>query len=339
MNKLNDYYNKLTMSTSAEDMAKRVISAETAEKPKLMVFRKPAVIAAAAAVVMVGGVTAGAATGLFNFNEIFGRVSVEDEAFGESLIGNADNVITTTSDKDYAVELKGVTGSGNSILASVEISRTDGTAMNASHIDVGTELGMSIMRDNGFMSGGSDAVVTEQGTIQIDIEMRADYTDFINNDLSVKDKRIVLNADSSFNDGGEAKQLSWNLEFNYHPSEESVKTLNASALEENCDICLTDGGTADCDVSGIALTSMVGIIKCNVDCDLNAIDMGANDVKLIKKDGTEVAAVISSFAGETDEALNFVVHYYTDDTYFESLAVDVSEIEAISINGTVYELS
>lgn len=327
------------MRTSAEDMANRVINADTAEKPKCMAFRKPAVIAATAAVLMVGGVSAGAATGLFNFNEIFGRVSVEDEAFGESLIGNAENVITTTSDKDYAVELKGVTGSGNSILASVEISRTDGTAMNASHIAVGTELGMSILRDNGFMSGGTDAVVTEQGTIQIDIEMRADYTDFINNDLSVKDKRIVLNADSSFNDGDEAKQLAWSLEFNYHPSEESVKTLNASALEENCDICLVDGSTADCDVSGIALTSMVGIIKCNVDCDPGVIEMGANDVKLIKKDGTEVTAVISSYAGDTDDSMNFVMHYYTDDTYFNTLAVDLTEIEAISINGTVYELS
>lgn len=324
------------MTTTPEAMARRIISADAAEKPKRMAFRKPAVIAAAAAVLMAGGVSAAAATGLIDFNEIFGRVSVEDEAFGESLIGNAGNVISTVSDKDYAVELKGVTGTASSILASVEISRADGGEMQASDV-VGTEPGASVF-GNGFTSGRTSTTVTERGTIQLDIEMRTDYSDFINNNLSIKDRRVVLNEVCSFMDGGELRELSWSLEFDYFPSEESVKTINAAETGNNFEILLADGGTAECDVSEIALANMVGVIRCNSDCGLPAMDLRANDVRLTKKDGTEVSAVITTGVSDGAE-MNLLMYYCADSDFANTLAVDLSEIEAISINSTVYELS
>ena len=334
------------MKTAPEDMADRVIGADKVEKPKCMAFRKPAVIAAAAAILMIGGVTAGAATGLLNFNEIFGRVSVEDEEFGEKLLGEASNIKGTISDNDYVIALKGVTGSPSSLLANIEISREDGnpiSALNNTYIYLES---VTLENDGSFSGGSYFSTINEQGNICIDWEHRLGYEKLLAGELLV-DGRVSISGNVDLLDGGETKTLGWTIEFDYTPTEESLKTIKAADVSENCTLNvygnLEETELADCelDVKAIMLTSTFGILEAKL-LDGDAIQYGlnnTNDVRLIKNDGSEIVACIHGYSGNIDGDIDFTVSYYADGSYIDTLAIDVSEIEAISINGTVYEFS
>ncbi|MBQ8841342.1 MAG: hypothetical protein IJZ65_01770, partial [Ruminiclostridium sp.] len=70
------------------------------ENKKRKTMKKPLVAFCAVIAVLSLGVTAAAATGIIDFNNIFGRIiRTEDEVLGNSLIGNAENVEWTTSDE------------------------------------------------------------------------------------------------------------------------------------------------------------------------------------------------------------------------------------------------
>lgn len=347
MNKINQYYNKLNMEVDPEEMARRVISAQTAERPKCVAFKKPVVIAAAAAVVMVGGVTAGAVTGLFNFNEIFHSVSVEDEEFGEKLLGNADNVKTTVSNDDYVVRLKGVTGSPSALFANIEISRADGQPLSATetaYIDV---KGITMENCDSFGGVGYNYAVNEYGSLDIDWEHRLGYDKLLAGEV-LTDGSILLSGSVDFVDGGDIKTLDWTMEFDYTPSAESLRVAKAADVSEDCVLnCYSDHGqtehdTVECDISAITLTSTVGVINCKL---LNGAALMPslredNDIRLIKSDGSEIKAFFAGIGGEVaDDSLNCIIRYYADNSFADELAVDLSEIKAISINGSIYELS
>lgn len=346
MNKLNEYYNELTMKAAPEDMAKRVIGADTAEKPKRMAFRKPAVIAAAAAVLMVGGVTAGAATGLFNFNEVFHSVNAESEELGEKLLGEASNIRSTISDDDYVVELKGVTGSPSSLLANIEISRADGkpiSGLNNTYIYLES---VTLENDDSFSGGSYFSNINEQGNICIDWEHRLGYEKLLAGEL-LMDGTVSLSGNVDLQDGGEAKTLDWTMEFDYTPTEESLRTVKAADVSENCMLNvyadLEETAHADCelDVNAITLTSTFGVLDAKL-LNGDSVEYGldnTNDVRLIKNDGSEIMVWLFGYSGRVDGGIDFTMEYYADGSYINTLAVDVSEIKAISINGTVYELS
>lgn len=346
MNKLNEYYNELNMKATPEDMAQRVISADAAEKPKRMAFRKPAVIAATAAVLMVGGVTAGAATGLFNFNEVFDTVSVEDEAFGQTLLGGVSNLKATVSNDDYVVELKGVTGSHASLLANIEISRADGQPITALRdVNVGVS-DIILQQTSSFSGGGWSSRINADGKLSIDWEYRLSYDDLLNGKESVEGA-TVIGGSVNFDDNGEAVPLDWKLEFDYTPSEESLRSVKAVDTDENCTLCseFNEGGEhkeLECDISDITLTSTFGVIRGVITDEVFLMPCREdNDIKLIKNDGTEINTKIGSVNGDDDgNSLNFILHYLENESiYSDELAVNLAEIKAISINGTVYELS
>lgn len=346
MNKLNEYYNELTMKATPEDMTQRVISADTAEKPKRMAFRKPAVIAAAAAVLMVGGVTAGAATGLFNFNEVFHSVNAESEELGEKLLGEASNIRSTISDDDYVVELKGVTGSPTSLLANIEISRADGQPINDMKNVYFDVEDITFENADSFSGGGYFISINDQGNICIEWEHRLDNDKLIAGEL-LMDGTVSLGGSVELEDGSETKTLDWTLEFDYTPSEESLRTVKAADVSENCKLNvyadLEETAHADCelDVNAITLTSTFGILNGKM-LNGDSVEYGldnTNDVRLIKNDGSEIRAWLFGYSGRVDGGIDFTMEYYADENCVESLAIDVTEIKAVSINGTVYEIS
>ena len=334
------------MSATPEDMAQRVISADTAEKPKRMAFRKPAVIAAAAAVLMIGGVTAGAATGLFNFNEVFHSVNAESEELGEKLLGEASNIKTTISDDDYVVALKGVTGSPSSLLANIEISRADGKPISGLKNTFVHVESITLENSDSFSGGGYNYGVNEQGVLSIDWEHRLGYDKLLAGEL-LTDGTVSLSGNVDLQDGGETKTLDWTMEFDYTPTEESLRTVKAADVSENCKLNvygnLEETEFADCelDVNAITLTSTFGVLDAKL-LNGDSVEYGldnTNDVRLIKNDGSEIVACIQGYRGNIDGDIDFTMSYYADGSYINTLAVDVSEIKAISINGTVYELS
>lgn len=334
------------MKATPEDMAQRVISADTAEKPKCMAFRKPAVIAAAAAVLMVGGVTAGAATGLFNFNEVFHSVNAESEALGEALLGAADNIRASISDDDYVVELKGVTGSPSSLLANIEISRADGKPINwlkNAYVDV-TDI--TLENADSFSGGSYNYGLNEQGVLSIDWEHRLGYDKLLVGEL-LMEGTVSLSGNVNLEDGDSIKKLDWTIEFDYTPSEESLKIAKAADVSENCMLNVygnleeTEYDGCELDVNAITLTSTFAILNgkmLNEDAVMYGLT-NTNDVRLIKNDGSEIVAWLLGYSGSFDGGIDFTMEYYDDENFINNLAINVDEIKAISINGTVYELS
>lgn len=346
MNKLNEYYNKLKLDTSPEEITQKIITADKTSVPKCSVLRKPAVIAAAAAVVLVGGATA-AATQLLGFNQIFGGIfHTESEVLGEKMIATVDNVRYTVSDDNYAIILNGASGSPANIILNFEIYRTDGMPINElkeAFIDVG------FLDYKDFESGGGrfSYEINEAGNIEVEWEQRINENDLINGKYLGAGPMEFVGA-ANFEDNGDISMLEFNVAFDYTPTEESMKLLTVTDTSQNCMMnCQYFAGAevleTECDLTALTLTSSVGVIKADMlgldasrhpACMLNE----GNNIKLIKTDGTEVLCGLSS--GMTDGIHgSFVLHYYVDEHYCDFLVVDLNEIEAISINGIVYELS
>ena len=345
MDKINEYYKELAMNSSPEEMTKRVLAADKAKTPKRINLRRPAVIAAAAAVVMVGGVTA-AATGLLNFNEIFGTIfSAESAEIGEKLVGAAENIKYTISDEDYKITLNGVSGTPASIILNFEISHTDGTPIN-NNKDFFIDVDLSF--DGHDSSGGSYTYENnEAGNIEIEWEHRLSYESIINGELLIAGP-VSFTGKANIEDNGEIKSFDWKVDFDYTPTEESLRIIKADDISENCMINShyfigDEAFPVECDITALTLTSSVGVIKgemiqSDITQDLFPALNEGNDIKLIKSDGTEIIGAISSGNG-TMNSFTSTIHYYTDETFCDYLAVDISDIVAISINGTVYTLS
>ncbi len=127
MSEIKDYFDSITTSKSTEDIAKKVMERTEKRPERSRPKFKPFAVAAAATVALVGGVTAAAATGLIDFNEIFGgRITAQDEQLAGALVGAAQDFTWSVSDDDYMIELKGITGSKSDMLLVYEIARVDG---------------------------------------------------------------------------------------------------------------------------------------------------------------------------------------------------------------------
>ena len=174
MNKIETYYDGISHGKDTAKLADDIIrrANHTAKKRSF----RPAAAIAAAAVLMVGGVTAAAATGLLNINDMFGgRISAQDEQLAQGLVGAAKDFTWTTSDDDYAIELKGVTGSESDMLLMYEIVRTDGRPVTDFMTNIPEDRGLvgfvevGFSDENAFSTAMSDNqyAVNEQGNIEI----------------------------------------------------------------------------------------------------------------------------------------------------------------------------
>ena len=167
-------------------------------------FKKPIIAACAAVGVLAAGVTGAAAAGWLDFNEIFGNVVLaEDQQTGIELIGDARDVQVTCSDDAYNVELKGITGSLSSAVATVEISRKDGAPVitQSSTYDLLGSVMWKYDTDDGFAKefnmGASKMTLTEDGNILMTFDMAASKTDF-SDESGLTEKRITIVGDNFY---------------------------------------------------------------------------------------------------------------------------------------------
>lgn len=173
MDKIKAYFDGFVPEHSPEQIAGAVIQAAKESKRRRI---RPIVAAAAAAVVMTAGVSAAAATGLLNINEIFGgRITAEDETLAGALVGAAKDFTWTVSDEDYAIGLKGVTGSESDMLLMYEIVRTDGKPVTDFMTNIPEDgilkgfIDISFSDENAFSAACDTNVycVNEQGNIEV----------------------------------------------------------------------------------------------------------------------------------------------------------------------------
>ena len=174
MSEIKSYFDGITTAKSTEDIAKNVMAAEKRTESSRMRF-KPFAVAAAAAVVLVGGVTAAAATGLIDFNEIFGgRITTQDEQLAGALVGAAHDFSWTVSDDDYMIELKGITGSKSDMLLVYEIARTDGKPVTDFMTNIPEDgrlegfIGIEFSDESTIgIKDSNQFIVNEQGNIEV----------------------------------------------------------------------------------------------------------------------------------------------------------------------------
>ena len=366
----NRLFDKITSDLSDRellDMALR--KAENMEKTTKKSVRKPIIAACAAAAVLAAGTIGVGAALDWDFNSLFGtRIVAETEQLGQELLGEAQNAVVSCDSDIYDLRLNGVTGTASSVLASIEISRKDGAPIteyprigdidtpvlineNGETVDISGDIGMS----TGIES-------TDRGTMILTCTL----TSLNSNDTMeiLADKRIRMQFKDIFNIGA----IEFTAEFTYIPSEKAMDSLSGYDLSAPCSILHTvypQGdmnqmtidqvmGVApedriaevDATISSISIRSDGGVISGKLHADEYSLEnhiyntfMCDNDVKLIRKDGSEIPVSFGGHSISNNDGDFKVDLCYSERAGMVEKAVDISTIEAISINGTVYPLS
>ncbi|MBQ8613484.1 MAG: hypothetical protein IJ416_04650 [Ruminiclostridium sp.] len=376
------------------------------ENRRKISFKKPVIAVCAAVAALSLGVTGAAAAGIIDFNEIFGsRLRVENEELGSSLIGKAADVKWTTSDEDYVVNLKGVTGSGESAIVVIEIARADGTPVedyfrNTDLLSKTNLMGAySDCRIDGEypdIGRGYNEYVNENGNIEISVEFSG-----IHHSYNMKGRKISLAGTGfypAYNliegevprektafmaDGCSEYQLTqeewdyldsiavldldWSIEFVYNPSEKSTDKLVAKELSEKTLMAVdvdimhenSDGTLSfenyeirelEAAFDEITISSVGGMLSGNIDISElvaesyypSVLSRSDTNVKLFNRDGTESDIMVFMSSGTSNTNRETGILSFSFEIEFHAnggqTAVDLSEIGAISINGTVYNL-
>ncbi len=411
-----DAFSAVSLQTSDESFAKSVAERKNnMESKKRISIRKPVIAICAAVAALTLGTVGAAAAGFINFNDIFGNtIRTDDAELGEALIGNAENVKWTVSDKDYVVNLKGVTGTNERVMAVVEIARADGTPVE-DYFKNKDVLGETILLSGSKYMGLSNpdvnlgksiyTYVNEIGNIEISYQIylgtydtcgitaldgeRVIYDGIGFYPASILDGGTYLGGDYNMIGGnyGEPSEeirqrleelsvlnLDWSMEFDYVPSETSAKTYTVTDLSQpsyfECEVERFNDKDGDGELEAdageieviaenerfevmfdeITVNSLGGTFSAKVnlgeytasDLYVSPLHTGVLDISFIKNDGTEydvTVIVTSGTSGNNFETgimkcgYDFEYHHGGGQT-----AVDLSEISAISINGTVYNL-
>ena len=269
-----DAFSAVVPQSDDESFARSVAERKIRMEKKRKISIKKPIIAVCAAVAAISlGVTGAAAAGLFNFNEIFGSTIRTDNAeLGEALIGNVENIKWTVSDENYVVNLKGVTGTNERVMAVVEIARADGTPVE-DYLKNKDILEETILLSGSKYMGLSNPDVNlgksvhthlnEKGNIEISYQVYLGRCDTCGI-TSLNGERVIYDGigfyPASMYDGGvflggdynmiggnygepseEIRQrleelsvlnLDWSMEFDYVPSETSAKTYTVTDLSQ-----------------------------------------------------------------------------------------------------------
>ncbi len=411
-----DAFSAVSMESSDESFAKSVAERKSnMESKKRISIKKPVIAICAAAAALTLGTVGAAAAGIINFNEIFGNtIRTENAELGEALIGNAENVKWTVSDENYVVNLKGVTGTNERVMAVVEIARADGMSVEDYLKNKDVLEGTILLSGSKYLGLSNPDVnlgksvytyVNESGNIEISYQVylgkydtcgitsldgeRVIYDGIGFYPASIYDGGVYLGGDYNMIGGncGEPSEeirqrleelsvlnLDWSMEFDYVPSETSAKTYTVTDLSQptyfECEVERWDDKDGDGEYEAdegeieviaenerfevmfdkITVNSIGGTFSAKVnlgeytatDLYVRPLHTGVLDIRFIKNDGTDYDVTVIVTSGTS--ASNFETGIMKCDYDFEyhhgggQTAVDLSEISAISINGTVYNL-
>lgn len=125
----NDLNNAMEQLSADRDIVSSAKIRAAAERPERKISAKRIFgTAFAVCAFLICGISVAAATGLIDFEAVFGnRITVEDTELANSLVGMVSNFKYKVSDNDYKIEIKGVTGDDKNVVVAAEISRKDGT--------------------------------------------------------------------------------------------------------------------------------------------------------------------------------------------------------------------
>ena len=362
-NEYNRLFDKITSGLSDEELLNGALrKAENMKARTGKKLKRPLIVAAAVITVLAVGVTGAAATGLIRFDEIFGRtITAETEQLGNDLIGDAKDAVISCSDDDYIVTLKGVTGTANSILASLNVSRKDGTPLfdaESEEEEVQYSLGEAkwqLGNDKKFYGSGYYIEGCENGSIDIYAEYKMMFEEFYSDDgISGEYMQLLLNELTLTDD-----KLDIAVEFTYVPSDTSLRSLTCKEFPEGCVILFNVSGETDGLPSGrnisfdtqltaLDIRAESGMLSGRLalgDYDWNKIVLNSfrcdNDIELIRKDGSSIPVSLEAYhlMRAVEGYLDFTMELeYRQLDEMIGKAIDLTEVAAISINGTIYTL-
>lgn len=372
-NKINCYFRNLTPIRSDDEVLYRVLrKAEEMQKneaKKKISLKKPIIAICAIIGALTVGVTGAAAAGIINFNEIFDkRIAVQNKELGEKLLCNTENFNYSISDEAYQIEMQGLIGTEHEIMGTLIISRKDGKPVTdyIKAVDISEKIFMDKVtsevhpsekyKDYCFYSSTFCNYYTDNnGNIKIELTMSC-YQNMYNN-------KVHIGAERNY------KQLpfDWSVEFDYIPSKTAVERLYRGyftvedkvpviywipdeEIQNQCKAVETMG-----DIDYIELSSIDGTIEGKAKLPEEWIYKAAGQeliainkfkVFLNKKDGSTVYAFLES--GEYSQnkfSLNLryinrdINELIENETLFDNyIAVDLSEIKSITINGKTFDM-
>lgn len=361
---------------------------------------------AAAAALFVGAGTVAAATGLLDFNGVFGNViSAEDPSTADMLVAGIKDFSYCVSDPDYIIIPKGVTGTEQTFLAAFEIARADGAPVSdhflyspednelfsANHC--GAVIPLEERLDYGAGVDESSFRINEKGNIDVVFGMsystditgrtiRMNFADLYEIDklwkfrddnsaymYFVEDGRFIEFYDiesgrtydaeffangsdkSAVIDSGEIvlHELDWAVEFVYEPSAAAM-TLRAEDVSEHftekVNVGYDEYADITCIMDSIELNGINAVIDYHYDKEeASAYDsfdgLMDHDMFLITRSGRHIVLAAEFGCSEQHENGEWSVTMTakTVDDNGDRIVADLSDIAAISVNGTVYTLS
>lgn len=350
-------FDKITSDLSDDELLQATLrkADKAMEENKRKGIRKPVMVVCAVAAVVALGVTGAAAAGVLRFDELFGKkITAPTEQLANDLMGAASDVDIVCSDENYEVLLKGVTGTENSVLASIGVARRDGKPVCES-VNIADFSAWCADSDMSRSIEYSSEVL-DDGSVCFTVEYSMDLTGFSENE-GLAGKNIVMSFTGL--EVSEGAALDFSVEFTYEPSEESLKRLSCTDLSERCTVLFSVSGEEgelptgrdipfEVRLTAIDLRAETGIIS---GCfDLGGYDfekyvintfMCRNDVQLIMADGSTMAVSLGGYRYTRDgECVNFTMEVDYKGLFDEAeTAVDLSAVTAVSINGTEYPLA
>lgn len=343
-------FDKITPIRSDDEIIANVIGkAENMEEKntkKSKGLRKPLIAACAAVTVLAVGVTA-AATGLIDFNALFGgRISAHNENVNDALLAKVSDVVINSDSDEYTLELGGVISTGNFLAGSFDIVRTDDTPVvdhmytpemegrfdsnewwtslyDADGNSVDAAPGDSLEHYLGF-------VINDEGNISCNFHFNSKEL------VSLAEKaEFTFSADWLKHEG--ARPINMTLAFDYEASDEALRTKSIVADGKTIPLETTTAKVIDSKFGCLSGTFTLEYELHNEDYNFDY------PTALILNDGTEMPICLCSLTSYqyTDlgigvETINFV---YSSELDGNITAFDIDDIKGITMNGTVFDLA
>lgn len=350
----NKLFDKITSDLSDDELLYAALRKAEAMETKKKSIKKPVIAACAAAAVVALGITGAAAAGVLRFDELFGKqITAPSEELAADLMGQAQVLNTTCSNDDYVVQLKGVTGTANSIIANIGAARSDGRPISGD-ADLG-RVAAQCEGSDGKLTASYRSGVVENGAASFAVELSMAPEDFSSED-GLAGKTIFMEITGIELDG--AEPFDFSVEYVYTPSEASLGSLSCADLTHSCSILFNISGEGELptgrdipfevQLDSIDLRAEKGVISGS--CDLGGYDfdkyvmntfMCKNDIELIMADGSTAAVSLGGYRKTSDGGrVSFTMELEYKSIYDEAAtAVDLAQVKALSINGTEYKMS
>lgn len=346
-NRIIDAYDSVTPIRSDDEIIANAIGKARIMEKRTIKIKKPLVAACAAVTALGLGITAAAVTGIIDFNALFGgRIGAYNENVNDGLLADVTNISVNSGNDEYTLKMGGVIGTGGYLAGSLELVRTDGAPVADYMYDIDTskrfdsgEWWTTLYDENGenveFVNGDGmehylGFTLNEAGNINCNFHF-----------LPFEDMPDAGTAEITFTANWikteDNRPFTMSAKFDYTPAETAQQSKEI--VTDGKTVTLDDGSQAE--VLYSRFNCLSGVFQ--LEYPIGSTDFGLDaPVALILADGGEMPIELCSMTsydylgkGTTAETFRFV---YSSELDGNITAININDIVAVSLNGTVFDL-